>query len=67
VIQLIGKVYITGVSLEHIPSVLSPTGETASAPKDFSVWVNLELFLIIYNNFCIRVRSAINFMHKCIT
>ncbi|XP_012060735.1 PREDICTED: SUN domain-containing protein 2-like [Atta cephalotes] len=38
VIRLLGHVYVSGVSLEHISSLISPTGETATAPKDFSVW-----------------------------
>ena len=40
VIRLLGHVYVSGVSLEHISSLISPTGETATAPKDFSVWVS---------------------------
>ncbi|XP_043790093.1 tetratricopeptide repeat protein 39C-like [Apis laboriosa] len=38
VIQLLGFVHITGVSLEHIPQSISPTGETSTAPKEFSIW-----------------------------
>uniref|UniRef100_A0A1B6C1S9 SUN domain-containing protein n=2 Tax=Clastoptera arizonana TaxID=38151 RepID=A0A1B6C1S9_9HEMI len=38
VIQLISKIYVTNISLEHIPQALSPTGEIDSAPKDFSIW-----------------------------
>ncbi|KDR17830.1 Unc-84-like protein A [Zootermopsis nevadensis] len=38
VIQLIADIYVTGVSVEHIPPALSPTGATSSAPKDMSVW-----------------------------
>ncbi|CAG2063290.1 unnamed protein product [Timema podura] len=38
IVQLIGPVHISGVSLEHIPKSLSPTGKIDSAPKDFSVW-----------------------------
>ncbi|KYQ53201.1 SUN domain-containing protein 2 [Trachymyrmex zeteki] len=38
VIRLLGHVHVSGVSLEHISSLISPTGETATAPKDFSVW-----------------------------
>ncbi|CAK9826895.1 Klaroid protein [Anthophora retusa] len=37
VIQLLGFVYVSGVSLEHIPQSISPTGETSTAPKDFSI------------------------------
>ncbi|XP_011061829.1 PREDICTED: SUN domain-containing protein 1-like [Acromyrmex echinatior] len=40
VIRLLGHVHVSGVSLEHISSLISPTGETATAPKDFSVWVS---------------------------
>ncbi|XP_025986523.1 tetratricopeptide repeat protein 39C [Solenopsis invicta] len=38
VIRLLGRVHVSGVSLEHISSLISPTGETATAPKDFSIW-----------------------------
>ncbi|XP_026825512.1 SUN domain-containing protein 1-like [Ooceraea biroi] len=38
VIRLLGYVYVSGISLEHISSSISPTGETDTAPKDFSVW-----------------------------
>ncbi|XP_076300116.1 tetratricopeptide repeat protein 39C [Lasioglossum baleicum] len=38
VIQLLGSVFVSGVSLEHIPESISPTGETSTAPKDFSLW-----------------------------
>ncbi|KOX72818.1 SUN domain-containing protein 1 [Melipona quadrifasciata] len=37
VIQLLGLVHVSGVSLEHIPQSISPTGETSTAPKDFSI------------------------------
>lgn len=45
VIRLLGKVLVTGVSLEHIPKTLSPTGEISSAPKEFSVWVMIIITL----------------------
>ncbi|XP_011878426.1 PREDICTED: SUN domain-containing protein 1-like [Vollenhovia emeryi] len=38
VIRLLGRVHVSGVSLEHISSLISPTGETATAPRDFSTW-----------------------------
>ncbi|XP_078044032.1 tetratricopeptide repeat protein 39C [Augochlora pura] len=38
VIQLLGPVIVSGVSLEHIPESISPTGETSTAPKKFSLW-----------------------------
>ncbi|XP_014213876.1 sun domain-containing protein 1-like [Copidosoma floridanum] len=38
VIQLIGPVRVSGFSLEHISATIAPTGETSTAPKDFSVW-----------------------------
>ncbi|KAK2585836.1 hypothetical protein KPH14_010430 [Odynerus spinipes] len=38
VIQLLGPVYVSGVSLEHISPSISPTGETTAAPKEFSLW-----------------------------
>ncbi|XP_032672032.1 tetratricopeptide repeat protein 39C-like [Odontomachus brunneus] len=38
VIRLLGYVHISGISLEHISSMISPTGETDTAPRDFSVW-----------------------------
>ncbi|OAD58483.1 SUN domain-containing protein 2, partial [Eufriesea mexicana] len=37
VIQLLGFVCVSGVSLEHIPQSISPTGETSTAPKKFSI------------------------------
>ncbi|XP_076397034.1 klaroid protein isoform X1 [Megachile rotundata] len=37
VIQLLGFVQVSGVSMEHIPQSISPTGETTTAPKEFSV------------------------------
>ncbi|XP_020279706.1 tetratricopeptide repeat protein 39C-like [Pseudomyrmex gracilis] len=43
VIRLLGHVHISGVSLEHISSSISPTGETATAPRDFSIWGLLDL------------------------
>ncbi|XP_044731520.1 SUN domain-containing protein 1-like [Chrysoperla carnea] len=38
VIKLLGRVVVTGVSLEHIPASISPTGELKTAPKEFSIW-----------------------------
>ncbi|XP_025163465.1 SUN domain-containing protein 1-like isoform X2 [Harpegnathos saltator] len=38
VIRLLGYVHVSGISLEHISSLISPTGETDTAPRDFSVW-----------------------------
>ncbi|XP_012271483.2 SUN domain-containing protein 1 [Orussus abietinus] len=38
VIKLLGLVYISGVSLEHISASISPTGDTSTAPRDFCVW-----------------------------
>ncbi|KAL6421808.1 hypothetical protein ACFW04_010971 [Cataglyphis niger] len=38
VIRLLGQVHVSGISLEHISPLISPTGETATAPKDFSIW-----------------------------
>jgi len=40
VIRLLGYVNVSGISLEHISSSISPTGETDTAPRDFSVWVS---------------------------
>ncbi|XP_048266528.1 tetratricopeptide repeat protein 39C-like [Bombus affinis] len=37
VIQLLGFVHVSGVSLEHIPQSISPTGETSTAPRQFSI------------------------------
>lgn len=39
VIRLLGYIHVSGVSLEHISPVISPTGETDTAPRNFSVWV----------------------------
>ncbi|XP_036420959.1 SUN domain-containing protein 2-like [Colossoma macropomum] len=38
VISLSYPVQITHVTLEHVPRVLSPTGNISSAPKDFAVY-----------------------------
>ncbi|XP_011298534.1 SUN domain-containing protein 2-like [Fopius arisanus] len=38
VIELLGSVYISGITLEHISPSISPTGETSTAPRDFSLW-----------------------------
>ncbi|KAK7584044.1 hypothetical protein V9T40_005007 [Parthenolecanium corni] len=38
VIQLSERIFVTGVTLEHIPRSLAPNGTIDSAPKDFSVW-----------------------------
>ncbi|KAG1650701.1 SUN domain-containing protein 2 [Nymphon striatum] len=37
VLKLSHPIYVTGVTLEHIPKSLSPNGKIESAPKDFSV------------------------------
>ena len=38
VIRLSNKISVTGVTLEHIPPLLSPDGSIASAPKDVSIY-----------------------------
>ncbi|KAK0098543.1 hypothetical protein PV326_007003 [Microctonus aethiopoides] len=38
VIKLLGRVFVSSVSIEHITKDMSPTGETSAAPRDFSVW-----------------------------
>ncbi|KAJ8681534.1 hypothetical protein QAD02_017326 [Eretmocerus hayati] len=38
VIQLLGEVRISEVSIEHISPAVSPTGETSTAPREFSVY-----------------------------
>ncbi|GLV36599.1 klaroid [Carabus blaptoides fortunei] len=38
VIRLITKIYVTGVTVEHISRSISPSGQTNSAPKLFSIW-----------------------------
>uniref|UniRef100_A0A8C3X042 Sad1 and UNC84 domain containing 1 n=1 Tax=Catagonus wagneri TaxID=51154 RepID=A0A8C3X042_9CETA len=38
VVRLSMKIHPTAFSLEHIPKVLSPTGNISSAPKDFAVY-----------------------------
>ena len=43
--QLKDKVLVTGVSVEHIPKSLAPNGTVDSAPRDFSVYVSILLFL----------------------
>ncbi|KAK9695593.1 Sad1 / UNC-like C-terminal [Popillia japonica] len=37
IIQLLGKVRITGVTLEHISPSMSPSGQITTAPKDFTI------------------------------
>ncbi|CAG9773745.1 unnamed protein product [Ceutorhynchus assimilis] len=37
-IKLLGPIKIDAVSLEHIPKTISPSGDSTTAPKDFSVW-----------------------------
>lgn len=49
VIKLIASIYVTNISLEHIPKSLSPTGEIDSAPKEFSIWVCSSNFSHDYN------------------
>lgn len=43
VIKLINKIYVTGFSLEHIPSNISPTGDVSTAPKEFALFVSKQL------------------------
>lgn len=38
VIQLSRKIFITEVSIEHIPKSLAPSGTTDSAPKECGIW-----------------------------
>jgi len=38
VIRLSSVIRVTGVTLEHIPALLSPDGHIASAPKNFAVY-----------------------------
>ncbi|XP_066585127.1 klaroid protein-like [Prorops nasuta] len=38
VLQLAKPVFVSGVSIEHIAPTISPTGETSTAPREFSVW-----------------------------
>jgi hypothetical protein len=38
VLQLSQRIYVTGVTLEHIPKAIAANGTIDSAPKDFSVW-----------------------------
>nr|CAD7260093.1 unnamed protein product [Timema shepardi] len=42
VIQLAALIHISSFTLEHIPRSLAIQGRIDSAPKDFSVWVELE-------------------------
>jgi hypothetical protein len=57
VIQLIGKVNITAVSIEHPVHGLLQTDAIKSAPKDFSVWVCVlyRFSSFICKTFCIQM------------
>ncbi|XP_077295448.1 sperm-associated antigen 4 [Arctopsyche grandis] len=37
VIQLYGPIIVSGVTLEHIPITITPTGELSAAPKEFAI------------------------------
>ncbi|KAI4457747.1 sad1/unc-84-like protein-related [Holotrichia oblita] len=37
IVQLLGKVLISGVTLEHISPTMSPSGQITTAPKEFSI------------------------------
>lgn len=41
VVQLSRKIFLTEVSIEHIPKTLAPNGMIDSAPKDCEIWVGL--------------------------
>lgn len=43
VLKLNSMVYVTGFTLEHISKSLSPTGRIDSAPRNFTVWVSVEI------------------------
>ena len=43
VIQLLGYVQVTGFTLEHVSPLITPTGESNSAPKDFDILVRFYL------------------------
>lgn len=45
-IRLIGKAILDSVTVEHIPKKMSPTGEVKSAPRMFSVSVNIFPFTV---------------------
>ncbi|KAH1025428.1 SUN domain-containing protein 1 [Dendroctonus ponderosae] len=38
IIKLLGSIRIDAVSLEHISKSISPSGDSTTAPKDFTVW-----------------------------
>lgn len=44
VLKLNNNVYVTGFTMEHIPKSLAPNGRIDSAPKFFTVWVNVQFF-----------------------
>lgn len=61
VIKLINQIYVTGISLEHIPRSISPSGEISTAPKEFSVWVNNSF---IFKRFDILQLTKLSFSNN---
>lgn len=45
-IKLLGSVFVDSLTMEHIPSKLSPLGNIKSAPKEFFVCVIIIYFKI---------------------
>ncbi|KAL1494554.1 hypothetical protein ABEB36_010134 [Hypothenemus hampei] len=38
VVKLLGSIKVNAISMEHISKNISPSGDSTTAPKDFSVW-----------------------------
>ena len=52
--QLTSHVFVTAVTLQHIPKVLSPDGTASSAPQEFKVFVCVsDMNLLKVYLFCV--------------
>lgn len=61
VLKLNNNVYVTGFTMEHIPKSLAPNGRIDSAPKVFTVWVNMKILSYV---FCALLLSVFEMNQK---